>query len=98
MKLSSPSASYLDEAPSAADRSSAPQLIAASGEPVAIAQQAEQARRGLGDDGVDGDVAGAMRKLGDVAATLRLGQDDAVNIGDADQLEIVLVDARCRAG
>src|SRR5918993_5206997 len=37
---------------------------------IAIAEQPEQACRRLGHDCVDGDVAGAVRELGDVAAAL----------------------------
>ena len=65
---------------------------------IAIGEQVEQAGRGLGDDRVDRDVAGAVRELGDVGAAFRLGQDDAVDVGDADQRRGRPCDARCRAG
>ena len=58
---------------------------------IAVGEQVEQARGGLGDDRVNGDASGAVRELDDVGAALRLGQHDAVDIGEADQLEIVLV-------
>ena len=40
---------------------------------------------------MDRDVAGAVRDLGDVCAALGLGQDDAVDVGDAEQLEVELM-------
>ena len=57
---------------------------------VAVAEQAEQAGRGLGDDGVDRDVAGAVGDLGDVGAALGLGQDDPEHVGRGEQFEVGL--------
>ena len=57
---------------------------------IAIGQHREQARRSLGDDRVDGDVSGVVRDLDHVPAALAFRKDDSVDVGDPDQLQIVL--------
>jgi hypothetical protein len=44
---------------------------------------------------VDRDVAGAVRELGNVGAAFGLGEDDSVDVGDAQHIEVeaMLVDA-----